>query len=220
MSTKVTEHFFEFDTLKYFRGNAHQIELACYGEKKDPIGAKAYLSREAKVKREYVSNYVQKGKPVSINWKQASKAEVTVNGNVIVYGVNIQVGAEYSYEKLSSADLRVVPFFLTEAGMKKMLNQDAKPARDYLKREGNDGRIVSQIWIVMEAELSEIFTQSESIGVNIAGDLLKLTASGKNNRVETITLSPGSTFAYALYKVKKWDGEKIADMEDDYKGMN
>lgn len=43
MATNLTENYFEYGVHKYFRGNAHLVELGTYGEKKDPIGAKAYI---------------------------------------------------------------------------------------------------------------------------------------------------------------------------------
>jgi hypothetical protein len=33
MATPITKHAFEFGTQKYFRGNAHLVEIGTYGEK-------------------------------------------------------------------------------------------------------------------------------------------------------------------------------------------
>ena len=38
METKVTEHYFKYGGNQYFRENAHNVDLASYGEKKDPVG--------------------------------------------------------------------------------------------------------------------------------------------------------------------------------------
>lgn len=53
---KITEDYFEYGALKYFRGNAHLLEIGTYGEKKDPIGPKAYVDPESKVQRRHLVN--------------------------------------------------------------------------------------------------------------------------------------------------------------------
>jgi hypothetical protein len=30
----------------------------------------------------------------------------------------------------------------------------------------------------------------------------------------------GTIFAYGLHKVKKWDGERVEDLEDDWQSLN
>ena len=103
-----------------------------------------------------------------------------------------------------------------------MLNKDANGARNYLADEGNDGRIVSEVWIVLEAELAEHFETSGSLLASAKDSDLKVTAKGGKHGTQTITLSAGTTFAYKLHKVKKWNKGKtqIEDMEADYKGMS
>jgi hypothetical protein len=105
-----------------------------------------------------------------------------------------------------------------------MLNNDAIGARNYLADEGKDRRIVSEVWIVIEAELSEHFATSGSISasINADGKSLEVTAKGGKHGTQTITLSEGSTFTYSLYKVKEWNKDKTEtkNMEDDYKGMS
>ena len=68
MATKITDNYFEFGVNQYFRGNAHLVEIGTYGEKKDPVGAKAYLDPQSKVQREHLVNRISKGKPVDVNW--------------------------------------------------------------------------------------------------------------------------------------------------------
>lgn len=222
MATNITEHYFEYGALKYFRGNAHLMEIGTYGEKKDPIGAKAYIDPESKVQREHLVNRVNKGKPVAVNWGQTTKAEVEVNGPVPVFGLNVNVAASFNYEKIKSADLKLFNLSIDEGPLKTMLNKDASGARNYLAGEGNDGRIVSEVWVVMEAELAEQFDTSGSVEVSAKGVDLNVTARGGKYGTQTITLSKGAVFAYKLHKVKDWNKDKtqIEDMEADYKGLS
>lgn len=221
MATKITDNYFKFGTLKYFRGNAHLVEIGTYGEKKDPIGAKAYLDPQNKVKREHLVNRVSKGQPVGVNWSQTTEADLEVNGPIKVFGLNVNVAATYDYKMVSSANLKLYNLSIAEGPLKTMLNEDADGARKYLAKEGNDGRIVSEVWVVMEAELAEHFDTSGSIAVSAKAVDLNVTAKGGKHGTQTITLSAGTTFAYKLHKVKDWnkDKTKIKDMEADYKGM-
>lgn len=222
MGTKITDNYFEFGVNRYFRGNAHLVELATYGEKKDPVGPKAYLDPQSKVKREHLVDRVVKGQPVGVNWSQTSRADLEVNGPIKVFGLNLSVAASYSAAKVASADLKLYNLSIAEGPLKAMLNNDAGGARSYLAEEGKDGRIVSEIWVVMEAELAEHFESSGSLTVTEEDISLSVTARGGKHGTQTITLASGTTFAYKLHKVKDWNKGKtrIEDMEADYHGMS
>lgn len=222
MGTKVTEHYFEYGAMRYFRGNAHLVVIGTYGEKKDPIGVKAYLDEEDKVSREHLKTRVEKGYPVSVNFKETTQAELEVNGPLMVFGLNVNVAAEYNYGKTQTADLRLFNLSIPAGKLETMLNDDAHAARNFLAEEGKDGRIVSEVWVVMEAELAEHFNTSGGVALSVMGTDLSMTAKGGTHGTQTIRLSPGTTFAYKLHKVKKWSKNKtqIEDMEADYKGMS
>ena len=222
VAVKITEDYFEYGSLKYFRGNAHLMEIGTYGEKKDPIGPKAYVDPESKVQRRHLVNRVVKGKPVAVDWAQTTKAAVEVNGPVSVFGLKVDAAVSFTYEKLKAANLRLYNLSVSEDPLKKMLNGDADGARDFLASEGNDGRIVSEVWVVMEAELAEQFDTSGAVAVSVKGVDLNVTAKGGTHGTQTITLSKGSVFAYKPHKVKEWNKGKtqIENMEADYHGMS
>lgn len=221
METNITKHSFKHGSQKYFRGNAHLIELATFGEKKDPIGAKAYIDPEGKVSRKHLSKIVQEGKPVSIDWSKNSKADVEANGPLQVFGLKTNAAVSFSFHKAKNAKLKLMNLSISEGPLKRMLNNGATAARNYLADEGKDGRIVSEVWIVMEAELGEQFDTAASISVSQKASNLSVTAKGGKYGSQEIILSAGSVFAYKLHKVKDWSrGKKqINDMEADYKGM-
>ena len=51
---------------------------------------------------------------------------------------------------------------------------------------------------------------------------MKITVQGGKTWTgsESILLGPGTVFAYGLHKVKKWDGERVEDLEDDWQSLN
>jgi hypothetical protein len=220
MSTKITDHFFEYGSQKYFRGNAHLVEMATYGEKKDPVGNEAYLDPQNKVSRDHVASRVTQGLTVAIDWSQTTQAEVEVNGTLKVFGVGVSTAVSYSYSKVKSAKVKLYNLYINEGPLKTMLNTDANGARNFLADEGNDGRIVGECWIVMDATLAEHFETSGSIITGVSVGDLKVTAKGGKSGTQTITLSAGSVFAYKMYKVKSWNSGKtqIENLEADYYG--
>ena len=224
METKVTKHYFEANTMKYFRGNAHRVELGTYGKKHDPIGAKAYLEPTAKVKSEQLADRpIKFGTRATINWNDVSKAELEAEADLKFFGLGKKGAISFDYEKAKSAKLELISLAINSGPLRDMLNHEADGARKALAEEGNDGRIASEVWLVVDAELGEHFAAhgSTSLSVQAFGSNLEITVTGGQHGSQTITYSPGTTFAYMLHKVKDWNKGKtqIEDMEDDYKGL-
>lgn len=222
MSTKITDNYFLFGVNKYFRGNAINQFMGTYGEKKDPIGAKAYLDPQNRILTEYLAPRVRFNTTAEIDWSQTSKADVEAEGLVKFFGLGADASVSASYEKVKSAKLKLLSFAIDEGPLKTMLNQDADGARKFLADEGSDGRVVSEIWVLADGELAEHFQTSGSISVSVdAGTKgLNVKASGGSAGSQTIQLDR-STFAYKLHKVKDWNKGKtvIEDLEADWKGI-
>ena len=219
METKVTKWAFEYGGMKFFRGLAYQVRLGTYGEKKDPLGAKAYLEPEGHIIPSYLKNIGKMG-PVEVDWERQSKADVAADGDLKYLGAAGKVAGSFNYENAKSANLKLMSFYIEEGTLKQILNEHAGTARSYLAKEGNDGRIVSQVFVAMEATLAQTFSTAGSLSYKAEGDALGVTASGGVHGSNTIILAPNTTFAYKLTKVKDWSHgkDKIEDMEGDFKG--
>lgn len=224
MATKVTDNFFEYGTVKYFRGKAENIQIGCFGDKRDPIGNKAWLDVEGPVKAEYLTGRVRFVTTTEVDWASSSKSAVEVNGLLRIFGVGVSTAFTGDYGDAVRGHLKLAKFVIDEGPLKKMLNEDATAARKYLADEGSDGRIVSEVWVVMEAELAEHFTTSSgfSIGVSAAGvAAIDVTANGGKHGTQTISMTKGTSFAYLLHKVTDWNEDKtvVLDLGADYKGL-
>lgn len=218
----ITASSFKYGTITYFRGKAENVEMGSYGEKKTPFGGAPYLSVQNKVKSEYLNGRVKFATRCEIDWSKQSQAAVEAN-DISYFGLGVKGAVSGSYSKAKSASLDLVKLAIDEGPLKTMLNNDASGARNFLRDEGGDGRIVPEIWVVMEAKLAEHFQTSGSISVSgtVNGVSADITASGGSQGTQTITISKGSTFAYLLFKVKKWNSgkTKIEDLEDDTVGL-
>jgi hypothetical protein len=218
---KMTKNTFEYGASKYFRGNAQNVRLCSFGEKKDPIGPKGYIDVQNSVDPAIVAKRVKYNSMLEIDWSKASKADVEAGGELKVFGLNSNTAASTGYEKVKSAKVVLAGLALDEGPLKDMLNNDAGSARKYLAEEGHDGRIVSEIIIALENDLAEHVSTSASISFAAEGSSgLKVTAKGGKYNTQTFTISPGTTFAYKLCKVKDWNKDKtvINNLETDWKG--
>ena len=222
--TKITKNDFEFENMKYFRRNAHRVDIGTYGEKKDSATAAGYLAPQARVKAEHLASRVQYGTRVKINWSDVSKADLEADADLKFFGLGKKMAVGFNYEKAKDNKLELINLAINEGPLTKMLNQDAHGALKYFAETGNDCRICSEAWVVVDAELGEHFDAYGTAGMSVQafGSNLDITVTGGKNGSQTITYSPGTTFAYLLYKVKKWtdkDKTQIENMEDDHPGM-
>lgn len=224
MDTSITQYRFETGGMSYFRGNAHLVELGTYGQKKDPIGAKAYVDPQSKVTADKLASRVKVGKPVKIDWSKVSKVDLEAEGVLKFFGLGKKGAASFTHEQARTAKLELLNFSISEGPLQQLLNTDADGARGFLADEGDDGRIVSEAWVVVSVELGQHFAThaAASAGVKAFGSSLDVSVSGGQQGTQTITLSAGTTFAYKLHKVKDWNKGKtqIENMEADYKGMS
>lgn len=223
MPTKITDHYFQYGALKYFRTNAHLVELGTHGEKKDPIGPKAYLDPSGKIKASHLADRPITTSTVSINWSDVKEKDLEGGAVLKFLGLGRKHGVSFDYQKAKSANLKLINFAIAETPLTRCLNNDADIVRNAMADEGNDARVVSECWVVAEAELAEHIDTYYSTNHEWSafGNSLDLTVSGGRNGSQTITIGEGTTFAYKLHKVKKWNKGKtqIEDMEADYKGF-
>lgn len=126
-----------------------------------------------------------------------------------------------------SSLLVLMKLSLASSALETMLNKYAGKARNFLKEEGNDARIVSDVWIVMEAQLASKVTTGGNVSVSAplgtSGFTLEVGASTSSTNSSKVQIPENTCFAYLLSKVKKWDkvnGEwMVEELEDDTKGL-
>jgi hypothetical protein len=220
--SEIKDSFFKApDNNRYFRRNALAVTVGAYGEKKEPITQANYLAVEGNIRLDFLKGKIKKTEPIEIAWERESKADV--EGDVKQYFHLGGVKLTFNLENAIKARLKLIRFHIDEAALKSILNTSANVVREAMKKEGKDARACSSIWAVVTAELAERF--DTSVGIELSGTTpegLSITAKGGGewNGSEKVTFSPGTVFAYGLHKVKKWKGDMIDDMEDDFHGPN
>jgi hypothetical protein len=213
-------YFKASDGNRYFRRNAPAVAVGVHGEKKEPLTQANYLADEGHIKYDLLNGKIKKLKPVEIDWARERKTDVEAHG--IVEYFDLGGRAAFNHEKAIKARLKLVRFHIEQTALENILNKDANKVREELKEEGNDARVCSSVWVVMSGELAERFDTSVSLEASgSTPDGLSITAKGGAgwSGSEKITFSPGTVFAYGLHKVKKWDGDKIEEMDNDWQSF-
>lgn len=219
-TVKISKTMMKYSGIKYFRNKAENIKLGAFGQKKN--GGR-YLAVEDEISRGALSRDIKVSGPYNVDWKKTSKGEAKLS----VKYMKVAGGtASMSWERAHSANLKLVKFYIHEGPLKTIINKNPNGVLDAMKNERKQARVVSEVWVAMEARLaSDISTcGGGSIQANVKGFDINLGANGCGGSNSTITIPTNTTFAYLLHKVKKWNKSKrkkttIADMEDDQFGM-
>lgn len=221
---EITRNYFENNGRKYFRGNAENVLIGCYGEKKDPVLGESYIDVQNRMKAEAIANRVKPLGTVSVNWNNINKADVGASGSINIFPVKGGRAISGSIASASSGKCKLVGFAVDAGPMTVALNTEADGARKYLADEGKDARVASEVWVVMEAEIADAFAASAGyqVSANVAGLGLDISINAGKSNAKTVTMSSGSTFAYGLHKVQDWNKgkTKVEKLEADYFGMS
>ena len=163
MDVKITDSKFVYSGKSYFRGGCEDMNFVPFGEKKTPLGKAPYLYRAGTVSPQNLSKVkVTVSGPYSIEWEKFSDSDVNVG---IKYLTVAGGQADFNRNAAKSANLVLMKLSLGSNALEDLLNNHADVARNSLQEEGNDARIVSDAWIVMEAQLASKITTGGSVSV-------------------------------------------------------
>jgi hypothetical protein len=216
---KVEENHLKFNGFDYFRGNSENIKLGSYGEKKTPLTKTNYLEVQATLPAGNIGK-IQTAMIVEIDYASTKKTDFFANINV---GAVFGLSTDAAWEAMKAGKLKLVKLSIDNTHMTGDIN-NSPTALNRIRDYGADARVANQVFVVMNASTASIVTKSASLEVSASGNGIKLTAgvSGSGTSATSVTLSPGSTFAYGLLMVADWSKgkDKIEKMTDDQWSLN
>jgi hypothetical protein len=224
----VREGNLQFGGVRYFRGQAEEVELGSIGEKRTPIGAMNRLEVKDQIPMGTVKS--AKAVVVDIDFTKTTKAAFKRSGKVAAGKQSASVSASGMFEGLRSGSLKLVKFSVMNNDMRRAANSSPAILRQ-LVHWGNRARIAHQIFVVMKAELARSFGASAQVDskVSVTAEGITVEGSGRTSASVSgrtkVVLSPGTTFAYLLLKID-WNAKAkrkkthIVDLDEDQAGIH
>ncbi|WP_224369572.1 hypothetical protein [Hyalangium versicolor] len=205
-----------FNGIQYFRGGSESVYIGAYGEKKTPLFGQNYLQVQSDLPAaKLVVNSVT---TADIDFSKSSAGDVKLG--LTVAGGYSGTG-DVAFNDLKTGKLKLVKFEMRLGDLATAVNALPDVLAN-LKRYGNDARVAHQIFVAMEATMAHTFTTSGHLTFNKTGGKLQVSASGGGTTSGTtsVTLSPGTTYAYLLAKVDWNKGKsKVDQFNDDQFGL-
>jgi hypothetical protein len=217
IDAKIHDNHFHYNGVNYFRGHAEEVLLGDVGEKETPSTQENYLAVQGNVPRNKLK--IHAASRIDIHTIDIDSKDIGVSIDVPGKG-SVAAGSLATMikdETLSLLKLSVLPKDIVGQA-----NESPANALDPLKQAGNKGRLVHQVFLIVEMKTAVTFNSATTFEVTGQVGSVTVTAKGglAGSGGATITVSPGGTFAYLLLK-PKWDAnlqknwKYIDDWEDD-----
>lgn len=224
VNTIVKDSHLTFNGVAFFRGHSEEMLIGSIGEKRTPLSKQNYLEVKDRVPVDKIK--IMKSTVVEIDTTKLKKTDVSTKISAIVpisgVPVPITLGVDAAFEKLKSAELKLVKFSVLANHMVRAVN-DSPQKRRFLIDWGDDARIVHEAFFAMDAKTATKF--DNNVDVNIAAGVDKVIKAtvgigGSGSGETTVEISEGTCFAYLLGRFV-WDAKqkknitKALDMNDD-----
>lgn len=198
--TEVTPSTLKFEGVRYWRKNANEAKLGSVGQKMTPVAGKNYFKHEQSAPDGIYK--VSIAAQTTISTQSASEWGVTASAS------NVQGGASGSgqYKGTITAykmkiDLGNLPGNLRYETNRQISHLNA------LKGEGDRGRLISAVWILVAGEESK--AECYSGDLKVTGEVWAVSTSASGCSSSSWTIAPGSVIAYEMVKVDQWNNEEI-----------
>jgi len=204
----VSEDHFHFDGVDYFRGRAAAVQLGDVGERRNPAGSHSHLAVQARLPRDKLA--IERVTRVDLQGVTVRGSDVHVDITVAEVG---SLGASTVARLLHDQTLCLIKLEAAPRGVIDAANGSTAPLA-VLGRAGKAGRLVHQVFVILETATARDLTQAARWSLGGANDDCVLTGVGSDGRRSVVRLAPGATFAYLLLR-PAWLGKRIADAECD-----
>jgi hypothetical protein len=204
----IHEDHFRLDGVDYFRGRAGAVQLGDVGERRNPAASPSHLAVQARLPRDKLA--IERVTRIDLQGVTVRGSDVAVDINVAEVG---SLGASTIARLLHDKALCLVRLEAAPRGLIDAANACTGPP-DVLSRAGKAGRLVHQVFVIVETATARDLTQATRWSLSGADADCVVTAIGSDGRRSVVLLAPGATFAYLLLR-PTWLGKRIADAECD-----
>lgn len=217
LDLKIRSNHLHYNGFNYFRSHAEEVLLGDVGEKCTPATQSNYLAVQGNVVRKQLKIHTVS----RIDLKGMAVASADIGASVQVPGRG-GLAAGIVAGGLASGELSLLKVSVLPKDIVALANDNPKNALTPLKQAGARGRLVHQVFVILEAKLAAVVGGAARFELEAEGAGIELQATGglAGSSGASATISPGSTFAYALLD-PVWDAKlqknwtRIADWKDD-----
>lgn len=201
----------KFNGREFWRGGSESVELGDVGEIRTPLGKPSWFESKDRIQGKKLK--VKNLGNITIDSKRTSKLEFL--GNIKVAKVFPMCEGSQAYESVVERKLELLYLELETDDVLEAIN--SSPAlRDKLKGWGNDARICTGVFIVVNAETRKRFevTTKNEAEFTIYGLTFNPQVNASAGGDTTIKIEKGRCFGYAISK-PIWVGKRLDDTRFD-----
>ena len=188
----VRDDHFRFDGVDYFRGHAAAVQLGDVGERRNPAGSHRHLEVLAALPRETLP--IDRVTRIDLHGVTVRGGDIAADVTVAEVGL---LGASTVARQLRDKTLCMVKVEASAGALIAAAN-DCPDVLATLRRAGTAGRLVHQVFVILEMGTAHDLAQATRWSVSGADRDFVLTGIAADGRRSAVTLGSGATFAYLL----------------------
>lgn len=198
--TKVTPSTLKFEGVRYWRKKASEAKLGSVGQKMTPAAGKNYFQK--------VQDAPDGIYEVAIDARTTISSQNANEWGVSAGASNVEGGVSHSsqYNGTITAYKMRIDLGNRKGNLRYETNRHIGHL-NALKNEGNGGRLVSAVWILIAG--SENKSECYSGDLTVTNGVWKVSTTASGCSSNSWTIEPGSIIAYEMVKVDKWNNEEI-----------
>ncbi|MEZ4454232.1 MAG: hypothetical protein R3B09_32560 [Nannocystaceae bacterium] len=198
--TKVTPSTLKFEGIRYWRKKASEAKLGSVGEKMTPAAGKNYFQKKQDAPDGIFG--------VTIDARTTISSQNANEWGVSAGVSNVQGGVKHSgnYSGTITAYKMHIDLGNRQGNLRYETNRHIKHL-NALKDEGNGGRLISAVWVLIAGDENK--SECYSGDLTVTNGVWKVSTSASGCSSNSWTIEPGSIIAYEMVKVDKWNNEEI-----------
>jgi hypothetical protein len=214
IDAKVRDNHFHLNGVSYFRGHAEAVQLGDAGEKKTQGPQESHLAVRASVPRAKLAI----DRATQIDLHRVALGGSDIGARITIPGVGA-LGAATVARQLEDQALALVKLECLPQDIVAAAN-DSPAVITELIRAGSAGRLVHQVFVILEMKTALNFTRSTRFELSGGVEAWTVTGRSSSGSRTVVTLTTGTTFAYLLLE-PQWDApvrknwQRIDDWQDD-----
>lgn len=194
--TQVCDNHFRLGGVGHFRGHADAVQLGDVGAKKTPVNPASHLAVQVSIAR----NRLTIARAMRVDIHAIAFGGSDIGTSLAIPGVG-RLGASTVARQLADRTLALVKM---EAPPNEIVAA-ANASPDVIAaliRCGSQGRLVHQVFVIVEMKTALNFTRSARFEASRAAEAWVVTGADDNGSHTAVAFAHGTTFAYLLLEPK------------------